>query len=85
MTEIEYRVALQSGKPILVYIMKDYLKKMADSEPEEREFIERQKAFIKEVKETRMVDFFEDELDLSLMARTELMMVKKDIEHDRAS
>ena len=85
MTEIEYRVALRSGKPILVYIMKDYLKKMADSEPEEREFIEKQKAFIKEVKETRMVDFFEDELDLSLMTRTELMMVKKDIEHDRAS
>ena len=84
MTEIEYRVAFQSGKPILVYISKDYLNQMK-SQLEDSEKTEKQRAFINEVSLARMVDFFEDELDLSLMTRSELIMVKKDMEYDNSA
>lgn len=68
MTEIEYRVAVQAGKPILVYIIQNHGKMLA-SEPENED---RQQKLIKELEINRMVEYFEDEMSLALYARSDL-------------
>lgn len=65
MTEIEYRVAIQAGIPVLVYIL--------DNHGTEETTDKRQHEFINEVKNVRLVEFFSDELKLALQTRTDLL------------
>ena len=82
MTEIEYRVALQAGKPVLVYITEDYRDGFEKLVKEDEESARRQMDFIREVTSVRLVDFFNDDFGLQLLSRTGLTLVKKDIERN---
>lgn len=75
MTEIEYLVALQSGKPMLVYVDSQYLQKMSSIDDEQMK--QRQLSLINEIKERRWIQFFDDPLSLELHVRTELAEIKK--------
>lgn len=82
MTEIEYRVALQAGKPVLVYITEDYREGFEKFVKEDEDSARRQMDFIREVTSVRLVDFFNDDFGLQLLSRTGLTLVKKDIERN---
>lgn len=76
MTEIEFRVALKSGKPILVYILNHYKEEMEKLLPEQISFVELQNRLIDELREKRMVGFFSNEMSLALLSVTELLTLK---------
>jgi len=78
MTEIEYRVALKAGKPILIFIDKklDHTNK---NEPIVS-ISERQMNFLAEVQTQRTVSFFENEISLSMVANSDLLTTKHGIE-----
>ncbi len=80
MTEIEYRVAVKSGIPILIYILKDYEKGMEDMLPENKESVEKQKALIEELKIKRLVELFNSEWSLQLKFCEELTRLKTQME-----
>lgn len=76
MTEIEFRVAMKSGKPILIYILKHYKDEMEKLLPEQNTFVELQNKLIDELREKRMVGFFSNEMSLALLSVTELLTLK---------
>ena len=76
MTEIEYRIALNAGLPILIYVKANYKEEMEKLEDEERQKSFRQEQLIDELKNKRMVGIFPNELGLSLLANSELLTVK---------
>lgn len=76
MTEIEYRIALNAGLPILIYIKANYKEEMEKLEDEERQKSFRQEQLIDELKNKRLVGIFPNELGLSLLANSELLTVK---------
>ena len=76
MTEIEFRVAMKSGKPILIYILNHYKEEMEKLLPEQIPFVELQNKLIDELREKRMVGFFSNEMGLALLAVTELLTLK---------
>lgn len=78
MTEIEFRVAMKAGKPILVYIYEPYKEEMQLLLPEHQTAVERQKRLIDELRESRMVSFFSNEMNLSLLSLNELLAAKKE-------
>lgn len=75
MTEIEYRVAQLSGKPILVYVDKHYQSKMESLR--NKQLNQRQLSLINEIKETRWVQFFDSPTSLDLYSRIELSEITK--------
>ena len=79
MTEIEFRVALKSGKPILVYIHNQYKEEMKKLLPENTTAIELQNKLIDELREKRMVGFFSSEMSLALLSIAELSTLKHKI------
>lgn len=81
MTEIEFRVALLSGKPILVYVLDDYERKMLDYLPEHQYEVDKQRDFINELDSKRMVEFFKDEFALSLLSSRELTLIQTELTH----
>ena len=76
MTEIEFRVAMKSGKPILVYILNHYKEEMEKLLPEQVSLVELQNKLIDELREKRMVGFFSNEMNLALLSVTELLTLK---------
>ena len=76
MTEIEYRIALNAGIPILIYIIANYKEELDKLEAEDKRLAPRQKQLIDEVKNKRMVGMFHNEMVLSLLASSELLTVK---------
>lgn len=64
MTEIEYRTAMLYGKNILVYVQ--------NTDPDSAQ----QRSFIEEVREKRLVHFFETEYNLAESSGRELMSLK---------
>ncbi len=81
MTEIEYRVAVKSGIPILVYIADNYEDKMKVLLPEKEEAVARQKALIDELSSKRLVELFGSDLLLQLKSCEELTRLKTQIEN----
>lgn len=79
MTEIEFRVALKSGKPILVYIHNQYKEEMKKLLPENTTAVELQNKLIDELREKRMVGFFSSEMSLALLSIAELSTLKHKI------
>lgn len=80
MTEIEYRVAQQAGIPILVYIPDKYEESIKQLPEEERKKSIRQNQLIEEIKNSRMVGMFPNELGLSLLANAELLTLKHELQ-----
>lgn len=80
MTEIEYRIALNAGLPILIYVIENYKEEMEKLADEERQKAIRQELLIDEVKNKRMVGIFPNELSLSLLVNSELLTVKHKLE-----
>lgn len=76
MTEIEFRVAMKAGKPILVYILNHYKDEMEKMLPEQMSSVELQNKLIDELREKRMVGFFSNEMGLALLSVTELLTLK---------
>ena len=76
MTEIEYRVAQTAGIPILVYLAADYKEGIERLEDRDRQLAVRQKQFIEEVKNKRLVGVFPNRMTLSLLAGSDLLTVK---------
>lgn len=76
MTEIEYRIAINAGIPILVYIKKDYKDKMKELTGDEKENANKQLDFIEELSTKRMVSLFPNEYSLALLADPELLTLK---------
>jgi len=76
MTEIEYRIAVKAGIPILIYILDDTetqnIGNVTDSE--------RQEELINELKSTRLVGMFKSELNLRLLVNKELLVLKNNIQ-----
>ncbi len=81
MTEIEFRVALLSGKPILVYVLDDYEDKMRSYLPERQHEVNKQRNLINELDKKRMVEFFKDENTLALLSTRELTILQKEMEN----
>ena len=79
MTEIEYRVALNAGIPILIYVMSNYKEEMERLNEDEKLKAVLQEHLIDEMKTQRMVGIFPNELSLSLLANSELLTVKQKI------
>ncbi len=84
MTEIEYRVALQAGKPILIYIIDEYERLMSELTAEYAANIEKQRKLIKELEIKRIVEYFKDETSLALLSSRELILIQKQIDYDQA-
>lgn len=82
MTEIEFRVAMLAGKPILVYVWDEYEEKMLTYIPEHQAEVEKQKALIKELNTKRMVELFKDEIGLALISNRELTLIQKELEYE---
>ena len=80
MTEIEYRVAQQAGIPILVYIPDKYEESIKQLPEDERKKSIRQNHLIEEIKNSRMVGMFPNELGLSLLANAELLTLKHELQ-----
>ncbi len=80
MTEIEYRIALNAGVPILIYVVENYKEEMEKLADEERQKAIRQEMFIDEIKNKRMVGIFPNELGLSLLVNSELLTIKHKLE-----
>lgn len=76
MTEIEYRIALNAGIPLLIYIISNYKEEMSKLTVEERQKAQRQEELIEEIKNKRMVGMFPNELGLSLLVNSELLTIK---------
>ena len=83
MTEIEFRVALLSGKPILVYVLNNYEEKMLSYLPEHQMEVDKQRMLINELNKKRMIEFFNDPSGLSLISTRELTIIQKELEHER--
>lgn len=79
MTEIEYRVALNAGIPILIYVMANYKEEMNKLIGDEKVKAVMQEQLIDEVKTQRMVGIFPNEMGLSLLANSELLTIKQKI------
>ena len=76
MTEIEYRIAINAGIPILIYIISNYKEEMEKLVDEEKRKAHRQEELIEEIKNKRMVGLFPNELGLSLLVNSELLTIK---------
>lgn len=83
MTEIEFRVALMSGKPILVYVLDNYESKMSSYLPDHIYEVEKQRKLINELDKSRMVEFFNDSIGLALLSSRELTLLQKELDHER--
>lgn len=83
MTEIEFRVALLSGKPILVYVMENYEDKMLAFLPEHQHEVNKQRDLINELDKKRMVEFFKDENGLALLSTRELTILQTELQNER--
>lgn len=79
MTEMELRCALQAGKPILIYILKDYRDKMNLLLPEHQEDVKKQLNLINKLEEERLIKYITDETSLSTISGRELERVKNTI------
>lgn len=84
MTEIEYRVAVKSGLPILVYILEDYEQTMAELSQHDKESVEKQKELIEELKSKRLVELFKNDLYLQMKSCEELTRLKTQLEFGQA-
>ena len=85
MTEIEFRVALLSGKPILVYVLEDFEDMMFSYLPEHQIEVNKQRNLINELDKKRMVEFFKDENGLALLSTRELSILQKEMEYERTA
>lgn len=85
MTEIEFRVALMSGKPILVYVLDNYESKMKSYLPDHLYEVEKQRKLINELDKSRMVEFFNDTIGLALLSSRELTLIQKELDHERTT
>ncbi|MBQ0141909.1 MAG: DUF4062 domain-containing protein [Prevotellaceae bacterium] len=81
MTEIEFYVALQSGKEMLVYVDKNYQSKMNELNETDRRLANMQKQFIEAVSKYRIIRYFSDKFDLELQSHYELGILKAAIEN----
>ena len=79
MTEMELKCALQSGKPILIYVLKDYKNLMLSMLPEKKEEVEKQRNLIEKLEEERMIKYITDETSLSTISGIELAKLHKTI------
>ncbi len=79
MTEIEYRIALHSSKPMLIYLMKDANSNSSDLNLQSEESAKEQRRFINEVSTRRMIGIFSNDMALSLLSVTELLTIKHKI------
>lgn len=79
MTEMELRCALQAGKPILIYVLKDYRDKMNLLLPEHQEDVKKQLNLINKLEEERLIKYITDETSLSTISGRELERVKNTI------
>ena len=85
MTEIEYRTAVQAKIPTLVFILenwRDEISALKDN-PSKSSSAEAQEALINELQKNRMVKFFDNELNLSLLASTSLLTLKYELTNER--
>lgn len=85
MTEIEYRIALNAGLPILIYIVANYRDEISRLEKADRQLAHRQEKLIEEVTNSRMVGMFLNELGLSLLANSELLTIKHKLDYERTT
>ena len=76
MTEIEYRIAVEAGLPILIYILNNYEEEMGRLSGDERINATRQLELIEELKSKRLVGIFLNEVGLALLANSELLTLK---------
>ena len=83
MTEIEYRVAVKSGLPILVYIIDNYEKEMQELSIDYKDEIDKQKKLIEELKSKRLVELFKSEMFLQMKSCEELTRLKTQLELGR--
>jgi len=75
MTEIEYRIAVKAGIPILIYILDDAEMQNTSNFPNSQ----RQEELINELKSSRLVGMFKSELNLRLLVNKELLVLKNNI------
>lgn len=76
MTEMELKCALQAGKPILIYVLKDYKEKMQSMLPKDQEAVDKQTCLIEQLERDRMIKYITDEISLSTISGRELERVK---------
>lgn len=79
MTEMELKCALQSGKPILIYVLKDYKALMQSMLPEKKEEVEKQSSLIDKFERDRMIKYITDETSLSTISGIELAKLHETI------
>ena len=85
MTEIEFRVALLAGKPILIYVLNNYEEKMLDLLPEHQFEVDKQRKLINELNKKRMVEFFNDSFGLALLSSRELTILQKELDYENTN
>lgn len=76
MTEMELKCALQAGKPVLVYVLKDYKDRMKGLLPDEKEAVEKQNRLIERIETERLIKYITDETSLSTISGRELERLK---------
>lgn len=79
MTEMELKCALQSGKPILLYVLQDYKERMQSLLPQKKDDVDKQTRLIEQFARDRLIKFITDETSLSTISGRELERVKSTI------
>lgn len=79
MTEMELKCALQSGKPILLYVLQDYKERMQSLLPQKKDDVDKQTRLIEQFTRDRLIKFITDETSLSTISGRELERVKSTI------
>lgn len=79
MTEMELKCALQSGKPILLYVLQDYKERMLSLLPQKKDDVDKQTRLIEQFQRDRLIKFITDETSLSTISGRELERVKNTI------
>ena len=79
MTEMELKCALQSGKPILLYVLQDYKERMQSLLPQKKDDVDKQTKLIEQFARDRLIKFITDEISLSTISGRELERVKSTI------
>lgn len=80
MTEMELKCALQAGKPVLIYVLRDYKDRMRELLPEEKEGVEKQNRLIERIETERLIKYINDEVSLSTISGRELERLKRSIQ-----
>lgn len=82
MTEMELKCALQAGKPVLIYVLKDYKDRMQELLPDEKEAVEKQNRLIQRIETERLIKYVNDEISLSTISGRELERLKRTIQQN---